>query len=636
VYWAIAIVAAAILVYANAIGNAFVLDDTRIIRDDLRIRSLANIPGLFASPYWDLEGANALYRPLVLVSYAINYALHGLSTSGYSIVNIALHAGVSLLLFLIVRAIGGSLVAAGVAGLAFAIHPVHTEAVAGITGRTELLAALFFFLAVLFHRRVDTAGQRNLVYRLATLTCFALALLSKESAITLLLVLPMMDALRPAIDRSGQPVGLRRRILPDYLPLAALAAAYLVVRRAVLGGILIGGAGISALDNPLVPVMTTPLGDRVGATTGQSLMTAFAVLGEYARLLVWPLRLSPDYSANQIPLVTSVLDGRFLIGVAIVAGCVGGIVALWRRSPVAAFGLAFLTLTFSIVSNVAFTIGTICAERLIYLPSAGALIAAAAGIDWLLRHAGNRRRIAYVALGAVAIAAVARTWTRNRDWQNEMTLWSAAVGTAPNSARVQGEYGRVLMDRAQGEAESGRSADADQDYAAAQAHYETALKIYPSYAPPMDGLATILSLHQRYDEALVLYERAVKMQPSNFVSVANWAGLLWDKARRESGQASALRAQGKIAEADQVANQADAGFRQALEKADRAIAMKPSYSHAHLVRALLLDGYVRDSAGAIAEFEKVLQLSPDHPQRQMIEEELAHLRQPQPAAAVEK
>ena len=114
-------------------------------------------------------------------------------------------------------------------------------------------------------------------------------------------------------------------------------------------------------------------------------MTAFAVVAEYTRLLVWPTRLSPDYSYNQIPLVTSAIDGRFLIGLALVAACVCGIVVLWRRNPLAAFGLAFLGLTFSIVSNFVITIGTICAERLMYLPSAGALIAAAAGAEALTR-----------------------------------------------------------------------------------------------------------------------------------------------------------------------------------------------------------------------------------------------------------
>ena len=96
-------------VYLNAIGNEFVLDDTRIIRDNQRIRSLANIPGFFASSYWDLSGTNALYRPLVLATYAMNYAVHGLTTSGYTVVNIALHATVSLLLFALVRGLGGSL-----------------------------------------------------------------------------------------------------------------------------------------------------------------------------------------------------------------------------------------------------------------------------------------------------------------------------------------------------------------------------------------------------------------------------------------------------------------------------------------------------------------------------------------------
>ena len=185
--------------------------------------------------------------------------------------------------------------------------------------------------------------------------------------------------------------------------------------------------------------------------------------------------------------------------------------------------------------------------------------------------------------------------SRNRDWKNDQTLWSAAVKVAPRSARVQAEYGRVLMDLAQNDVESGRPLEAETLYAAAQTHFETALKIYPSYSPPMDGLATILSLHQRYDEALVLYERAVKVWPGSFVSVTNWAGLLWDRAQHTAARASALRAEGRVAEANQLDQQADAGFRQAVEKIDQAIAMKPSYAHAHLIRALLLDGYLHQA-----------------------------------------
>jgi tetratricopeptide (TPR) repeat protein len=299
---------------------------------------------------------------------------------------------------------------------------------------------------------------------------------------------------------------------------------------------------------------------------------------------------------------------------------------LWRRRTITAFGLAFAALTFSIVSNFVITIGTICAERLIYLPSAGILIAVGVGAERLTMAKPTRRRIAYVVLTTLIMMGAVRTWTRNRDWKNDQTLWSAAVRVAPQSARVQAEYGRVLMDRAQHEAEAGRTPDSEQLYTDAQAHFETALKIYPSYSPPMDGLATILSLHQRYDEALMLYERAVKVWPGSFVSVTNWAGLLWDRAQHTAARASALRAEGRVAEANQLDQQANAGFRQAVEKIDQAVAMKPSYAHAHLIRALLLDGYLHEPAAATAEFEEVLRLMPNHPQRAAIEKELAHLR----------
>jgi hypothetical protein len=441
---ACAVELAAALVYLNAFGGDFVLDDIRLIRDNLRIRALENIPGLFVSPYWDLEGAHALYRPLVLATYAVNYAIGGLSTYGYTAVNITLHVAVSLVLFLLVRSLGGSLFVATVSGLLFAVHPVHTEAVTGISGRPELLAALFFLLAMHAHWHARAAGAGVTRSRLATLACFACALLSKESARTLLLVLPAMDALLASGPGESPLARLRWRALADYLPLAAVAVAYLATRRAVLGSVLIAGDAIAPLDNPLVPVTTTALGERLGATMGQALMTAFAVVTEYARLLVWPLRLSPDYSFKQIPLVTSALDVRFAAGVLIVVACVAGVAALWRRAPLAAFGLAFLALTFSIVSNMAITIGTICAERLMYLPSAGLIVAAASGID-VLSRSDARRRAAIVVLAIVVVLAAGRTWTRNRDWKTELSLWSAAIEVAPASARVQSEYGRSRL-----------------------------------------------------------------------------------------------------------------------------------------------------------------------------------------------
>ncbi len=625
VYWLVAIGVTAVAIYLNAPGNDFVLDDIRLIRDNTRIRSLANVPRLFTSSYWDLQGAQALYRPLVLATYALNYAVHGLSPNGYTVVNIALHATVALMLFALVRGMDAPLPAAGLAGMLFAVHPVHTEAVTGISGRPELLAAAFFLLALHLHRLAPGSLHRAIVLRAGTVASFVCALLSKESAITFLLVVPALDVLVPVRDRRGAAVTARSRLVPDYLPLAAAAVAYLVVRRLVLGSITIPEAAIAPLDNPLVPMTTMPLGERMGATPAQALMTAFAVVGQYARLLVWPARLSPDYSYAQIPLVTSAFDARFIIGIALAAACVVGILLLVRRAPIAAFGLAFLALTFSIVSNLVITIGTICAERLLYLPSAGVCIAVAAAAGHAAGTPGRRRRLAAVMAVVIVLGAV-RTWTRNRDWMNERTLWSAALQTAPRSARVQSEYGRVLLEQAQDEAQAGHTAQAEGLYRDAQTHFEQAIAIFPSYSLPIDGLAMIASVHERYDEALPLYARALKAWPGNYASLTNWASAEWERARRIGTSALALRQQGRTVEADGLVREADAQFREALQKIDRAIAMMPSYAPAHLVRATMLETYVGDIAGAIAEFEEVIRLQPNHPQRALIDEELQRLR----------
>jgi tetratricopeptide (TPR) repeat protein len=218
----------------------------------------------------------------------------------------------------------------------------------------------------------------------------------------------------------------------------------------------------------------------------------------------------------------------------------------------------------------------------------------------------------------------ARTWARNRDWKNELALWTAAVDVAPDSARVQSEYGRILMGLAQAAAESA-PADAERLYSSAQAHFETALRIYPSYSLALEGLAMIHSLHGRFDEAEVLYEQALKAWPGNYASLTNWGSLLWERAKRDAAAALALRQQGRIADADTLARQAEADCRQALEKIDRAIAMMPSYAHPHLVRAQILETYVGDPQGAMTEFQEVLRLAPDHPQRALIEREVERL-----------
>ena len=417
--WALAVGLSAVIVYLNAFGNDFVLDDTRSFATTSasdRSRTFRTLRLVVLGP----SGAGA-------VPSAGARHLRG-ELRGARPVDLRLHRrqhrtarGRVALCFALVRGIGGSLFAAGVAGIAFAVHPVHTEAVTGISGRPELLAAFFFSLAMHFHRLRAGAGAVAIGYRVGMLACFACALLSKESAMTLLLVLPADGRARAgARTQAGRPRDRASRIVTDYLPLVAVAIAYLVVRRAVLGGVVI------AEDVDRAARQSAGAGHddaaRREARRDRRAGADDRVCGgaEYARLLVWPARLSPDYSYNQIPLVTSALDVRFLTGVAIARGVHRRDRRAVAPQPVAAFGLALLALTFSIVSNFVDHDRDDLRRAADVPAKCGRLSSRPRGrrLTTVWRQRRRRHRVRGVASSLVLLGG-ARTWTRNRDWKNE-------------------------------------------------------------------------------------------------------------------------------------------------------------------------------------------------------------------------
>ena len=157
--WPALVALTAALVYLNALGNGFALDDVNIVRDNPHIRSVAGLPGLFARPYWpDAEGvASGLYRPITLATFALDRAVWGGGAAGFHAVNVALHALVSALAWFVGRRVGIHYGTALLAALLFAVHPIHVEAVANIVGRSELLAAAGVLAAWLSHRRAAEA-----------------------------------------------------------------------------------------------------------------------------------------------------------------------------------------------------------------------------------------------------------------------------------------------------------------------------------------------------------------------------------------------------------------------------------------------------------------------------------------------
>lgn len=273
----------ALLAYAPTLGNGFAYDDTAIVQGNPVIRSLRNVPRLFVTDYWgtlelpDVFRDTRLYRPLVIVSFALNYALGGLHPLGYHVVNLVLHAGVSLAVYAVgIQILGLSCVGATVAAGLFAVHPLHTEAVAGIVGRAELLMSLGVLLALWGYRRGGRLG------RLGSLLAFAVGLLAKEQAMVLpgILLLHELTVQRPSARTAGWSTWAAATFT-RLLPYFGLLGGYLLLRVWVLGGGMVPGT--SSIANPLA---LAPFGPR--------LLTAVAVAGRYLTLLLWPAPLSPD------------------------------------------------------------------------------------------------------------------------------------------------------------------------------------------------------------------------------------------------------------------------------------------------------------------------------------------------------
>ncbi len=482
-------------VYLNTLDNGFALDDVPLVRDDPRIASLSGVPRLLLEPYWRKDGQSAgLYRPLANVSFALNRALLGAEPRGFHLVNALLHGLVSALVWVAARRASTHYGAAFIAGLLFAVHPVHSEAVANIAGRAELLAAAGVLGAWLAHARAReaAAGRRRLSWGGLAGAIYLAAILAKETAVAA----PLLFVLDDALHRRDAPRG--RRTGGGWAIYGAYAAALvldLVLRAKALGGFR-GAESAIFLDNP-----------AAFEGTVVRLATALWILVRYAGLLLWPARLSSDYSYDAVPVVRSMGDPRFWLGLGFLLLLLAALAVAWRRSRPIALGIAAFPLFFLPSANFFFPAGTLMAERLAYLPSfGGCLLAGQFGAAIARPGARARptllRRAAVIALASAATVTLgARTWLRNPVWKDNASLALHDVEVMPRSAKLQAGAGIVLH-------ELGRR---DQ----AEARYRKALEIYPEYAQIHYNLGVLLRDEGRMAEAVEQLVRAAALSPEN-------------------------------------------------------------------------------------------------------------------------
>lgn len=469
----------AVAAYANSLGNGFAFDDGAIIVENDRVRE-GRVAELIGSPYWpEAREGTGLYRPLSVASYAVEWELWDGRPLGFHAVNVAAHAAVSLLV-LVLAAGMVPLLWATVGAAVFAIHPVHTEAVANVVGRAELYAALFFLGACWLYLRGKDWSTFGRALRLVGVgACYFLALGSKEIAVTLPGILLLLDAARAA--EPGDWIRRVRDEIPVYLLLGVALAAYLGARYLALGGLL-------------GEVTAGPLRDL---TPGQRVLTSLSLWGEYLRLLVFPLDLVADYGPA-VFLPSTGFNVQVAMGL-LVLGLLGVVAAkTWRDDRPIALGILWFAAAVLPVSHLFFPAGTVFAERTLYLPSVGMAFVVGGLSHRIAEEAtssGTRRAAAAVGLVA-ALALFARTVDRNPSWFDTHTVMQTLAEEHPESHRA-------LAYRAEGLARVGELREAER-------HYEAALEM----APHRHGLVVRVGVFQRergnLDRAERLFRRVLE------------------------------------------------------------------------------------------------------------------------------
>jgi hypothetical protein len=487
------IVALCALAYANAVPNGFVFDDLTIVRDNPRLDSWGSLGGLLTANYWgDQNNDDRLWRPLTLLSFWLEARIVGKRPWGFHLVNLLLHAAVSLFVWRLAQAVGLAAPGALTAAAAFALHPIHVEAVAGIVGRSELLAALFFLAATRAWIAWTRQGGAWLAVQSGLWLFLALGAKENAAVFPLIAALALWAAPPRGGDGANNSPPRGKALWAGATAVAFALVLYVALRVAVLGAARYEPPGV-------LP------GLLYGVDLKTRALTAAAVFARYAHLLIWPMSLSADYSYDAVPLVRTWSNGASLAGLGLIGALSLGALVLRRRCPPAAFGLGFYLLAFSLTSNFVVPIKTLMAERLTYLPSVGAALALGAGFATLWRRIAARpaaRKGLLAAAAAVALAWEGRTVARNCDWATNETLFASGARSQPRCARVHFNLGDVCrVDR--------------QDYVSAINHYRRALEILSGDSEAWLQIGNCQYLLGRFDEAEQAYRQALALEPDN-------------------------------------------------------------------------------------------------------------------------
>jgi len=490
--------AVAIVASIAGILNAFTQDDLSILVGSARLHGFGALRDVLTLPYWPPPAAPDLYRPVASILLAAQYALGGGVPFVFRITSYVLYALASVGVYRLALRFMPASIALLVAAL-FAAHPVHVEAVALAVTQNELIVATVAgFMTVLYiDRRRSESGALSPRDWAMLAAGYAIAGFSKENGLLIPAFLILAEIFLTASRALGERV---RQLWRGFAVLIAIAAVMIAVRTLVLSGVV----GPTMIAEALR-----------GQTIGGRLLTMLQIVPQWTRLLVWPVHLRAEYSPREFVASTS-FGGEEATGLAIVILVLMSIWLARKRAPALSFGLAWCCVALFPVSNVVIPTGILLAERTLFLPSVGFVLALGGGMAFVAsqRPAVTRQARTLIALAAsvLVVAALGRSAQRQRVWQDPVTLTVASVQDAPRSWRVQQVYGDMLFSQ-------GRAAEAI-------AAFRRAIDLAPESWRPRNYLAERLRMIGDDSDAVMLLRASLAEDPRQITTIAALAPAL--------------------------------------------------------------------------------------------------------------
>ncbi|MFL5762495.1 MAG: tetratricopeptide repeat protein [Bacteroidia bacterium] len=491
----------AFVLYSNTLKHQFVLDDYSVIKENqMTKQGTAALKNIFTHSYREGYGNNEnnLYRPLTKAMFAIEWQISPDNAHFHHLVNVLFYALCCVLLFFVLikfTKLNVWLLFVGV--MLFAAHPIHTEVVANIKSRDELSSMLFILLSLLsLHKYISSNKLLPLVL---SLCCFFLALLSKESAIMYVLMVPLFLHFFTEIPLKGL-------IKPTAL-MGAVAIFYIFIHLKVIGSI--GIKNIPVIDNSLMYT-----NDVI-----QQKATAIYILGKYLLLLLIPHPLSSDYSFNTIPLVTSLGHAGFLIAAALHIFLLYFAIKKFREKNLLSFCIFFYLIAMGLASNLFIMIGTHMAERLLFLPSVAFCLAAVYGLAKLFRidifnfslDYKHMNKALFLVAGIVVLLYSGKTWARNKVWKSDTTLFATDLETVPNSAHMLFYYANNLVNKDSLAAVSPQ--EKERRLKVGLEKINKALSLYELFPDAHNVAGRIYYEKKDFEKSFKEYDRAMQMNP---------------------------------------------------------------------------------------------------------------------------